>query len=262
MTNTPDKPVVNELPAWQLYGVMLAMLVFGTGTTIIMKTQDDVDVVLPDGTKQKFNHPYFQCALMFFGEFLNLVIYGFKRLCSKEKTQNSSINPLWLMIPTVFDLISTSLMFVALTMVAGSVYQMMRGFIVVITALMAMNFLGRKQYVHHWLSILLIVSGVGFVGYVSTHQAKESGEDQVATTSLQGVLLILFAQCFVGGLFVVEENLLSGTSLDPLFVVGMEGFWGCCFFAILLPIFQQIECTSALCHNGRMEDSLEAFREM
>jgi len=35
-------------------------------------------------------------------------------------------------------------MFVALTMCAASIYQMMRGIIVVVTAGMAMAFLGRK----------------------------------------------------------------------------------------------------------------------
>jgi len=56
-------------------------------------------------------------------------------------------------------------------------------------------------------------------------------------TSITGILLLLAAQCFTGGQFVSEEKLLGGYSLDPLYVVGLEGFWGCCVFAILLPIF-------------------------
>ena len=50
-------------------------------------------------------------------------------------------------------------MFVALTMCAASVYQMMRGIIVVITALFALIFLGKKQYRHHWAGIILIKKG-------------------------------------------------------------------------------------------------------
>merc|ERR1711990_1222552 len=52
---------------------------------------------------------------------------------------------------------------VALTMCAASVYQMMRGVIVVITALMALIFLGKKQYAHNWISLLMIVLGVFIV---------------------------------------------------------------------------------------------------
>lgn len=124
-------------------------------------------------------------------------------------------------------------MFIALTMCAASVYQMMRGFIVVITAFMAMVFLGRKQFSHHWASLFTIVGGVALVGYVSI-MAKGGSSD---STSITGIVFLLLAQCFTGGQFVSEEKLLSGTSLDPLLVVGLEGFWGCVVFAILLPIF-------------------------
>jgi drug/metabolite transporter (DMT)-like permease len=58
-------------------------------------------------------------------------------------------------------------MYMALTMVPASVFAMMRGMLVVITALLAMVFLGRKQYRHHWTSILFIVAGVFIVGYIA-----------------------------------------------------------------------------------------------
>jgi hypothetical protein len=45
-------------------------------------------------------------------------------------------------------------------------------------------------------------------------------------------------------------------------VVGLEGFWGSCIFAICLPIFQNIKCDGALCHNGYLEDSKSAFTQM
>lgn len=41
----------------------------------------------------------------------------------------------------------------------------------------------------------------------------------------------------------------------------MEGFWGCCVFGVLLPIFQNINCTGELCHGGKLEDSLAAIKE-
>ena len=69
-------------------------------------------------------------------------------------------------------------MFIALTQCAASIYQMMRGIIVVITAGMAMLFLGRKQYLHHWLSLITIVAGVFIVGLVGvTMSKKDEGDD-------------------------------------------------------------------------------------
>lgn len=43
----------------QLYIVMCLMLFFGTCNTIIMKLQDQVQVVNKLGEKENFNHPYF-----------------------------------------------------------------------------------------------------------------------------------------------------------------------------------------------------------
>ena len=81
-----------------------------------------------------------------------------------------------------------------------------------------------------------IVLGVFLVGFVSI-MASKTDVSAGGATSITGILLLLAAQCFTGGQFVSEEKLLGGYSLDPLYVVGLEGFWGCCVFAILLPIF-------------------------
>ena len=114
---------------------------------------------------QKFTHPYFQCANMFLGELMCLVVYFSRKACCAKKVTDedqeviplspgtqmaqrtqlkTNINPLLLAIPASFDFCGSTLMFVALTQCAASVYQMMRGIIVVITAGMAMVFLGRK----------------------------------------------------------------------------------------------------------------------
>jgi hypothetical protein len=137
---------------------------------------------------------------------------------------------------------------------------MMRGFIVVITAVMAVIFLGRKQYAHHILSLAVIVSAVAIVGLVSV---SNSGDSSGSETTVLGVTLLLIAQCFTGGQFVTEEKLLSGYYLDPLLVVGLEGMWGCIYYLIVLPIFQNVSCDNPdLCNNGVIEDSLAALVQL
>lgn len=34
-----------------------------------------------------------------------------------------------------------------------------------------------------------------------------------------------------------------------------------CYWAVLLPIFQQVKCTGALCHNGYLENTALAFEQ-
>ena len=130
---------------------------------------------------------------MFVGEALCLVVYGIMRF-QEKRNQNSEqeemlkspgmasaeitglktdINVLLLAIPAIFDILASSLMFVALTRVAASVYQMMRGGIVVITAILSVLFLKRKQYRHHIFGILLILAGIVIVGVASVVFSKD-----------------------------------------------------------------------------------------
>ena len=67
-----------------------------------------------------------------------MLMYLIKTMFYPEpRNQGPSINPLWITIPALFDICGSTLMFIALTMTAASIYQMMRGVIVVITAFMA-----------------------------------------------------------------------------------------------------------------------------
>jgi len=128
---------------------------------------------------------------MFMGEFIAMLFFIVKKAYYDRMEQQglaiplspgtrqaeqtkmlTNINPIWLAIPASCDFCGSTLMFVALTMCPSSVYQMMRGSIVVITAFFSMCFLGRKQYRHHWTAIVLIVLGVFVVGYVSMTSPK------------------------------------------------------------------------------------------
>lgn len=245
-----------------LYLIMLGMLVFGSMNTIVLKYQDNTHAL-----GQLFTHPYLQTAIMFLGEFVCMGLYVGKTLYNRtkkangeaiplspgttkavEKKMRTNINPLLLAIPATCDFCGSSLMFIALTQCAASVYQMTRGIIVVITAILAVIFLGRKQYRHHWTSLIMIVLGVVIVGWVAlayseedaerlAEESGESGDSAEATTTALGIILLLCSQLFAGCQFITEEKLLCNYYLDPMLVVGTEGMWGLLYYLILLPIF-------------------------
>ena len=144
---------------------------------------------------------------------------------------------------------------IALTMVAASVYQMLRGTIIIITAGMMIIFLKKRLYIQHWSSMAVIFTGVFMVGLASI--TNGNSED---STNVFGLILLLIAQLFTGGMFIVEEKLLGDYYLDPLKVVGLEGLWGLIFSCILLPIYQHIPCSiKELCPYGKLEDSIVAY---
>jgi len=148
---------------------------------------------------------------MFVGELMCLFVYFGKKMTQKKKTDEdevplspgtqaatenklkTSINPLLLAIPATFDICGSTLMFVALTQCAASIYQMMRGIIVLITAIMSILFLGNKQYCHHWSSLFVIVAGVAVVGLVGVISSSDDSDSDKTPTTLTGILLLLCA---------------------------------------------------------------------
>ncbi len=120
---------------------------------------------------------------MFLGEMLCLIMYAIKLYMARRQQNQgiatpmspgtkaagvinlkTDINPLLLAIPAGFDIIGSSLMNVALTLIPASIYQMLRGMIIIVTSAFSIIFLKRKLYRHHWTSVGVIFTGVLLVG--------------------------------------------------------------------------------------------------
>ena len=110
---------------------------------------------------------------------------------ANERQLKQNPNPALLAIPAFCDFMGSTLMFIALTMVPASVYQMMRGAINIVTPLMSILFLGRKLYRQHWIGVAFIIFGVAEVGFI----AVLNSEDELGTTGsvVCGILLLLVA---------------------------------------------------------------------
>ena len=152
----------------------------------------------------------------------------------------TNINVLLFAIPAFCDVCASTLMFFGLNFAAASVYQMMRGAIVFITAIMSVVFLKRKQYRHHWTSLTLIIVGISIVGVASVTMGKDDDppkpDNAGGETKPIGIIFLIMSQLFAGTMFIVEEKLLSNYYLDPLKVVGWEGVNGFVIYVIMLII--------------------------
>lgn len=148
---------------------------------------------------------------------------------------------------------------------------MLRGAIVIITAGMAVVFLKKKQYRHHVTAIAIIFLGLFLVGLsaIVTPDKSKGGDDKKdqhksGGTVATGIILLIIAQFFAGTQFVVEEKILSNYYLNPMQIVGWEGFFGFTFYLIALPIMQAIPChpSGDFCPDSKIEDSIKAFYQM
>ncbi|KAF9580982.1 hypothetical protein BGW38_002162 [Lunasporangiospora selenospora] len=120
---------------------------------------------------------------------------------------------------------------VGLIFCAASVYQMLRGALVIFTGLMSVFFLGRRLLAFEWFALFTIVSGIATVGLASVITPDGSNVDDSPKTedtlkAFLGVFIVLFAQIFTATQFVVEEKLLAGYQVAPLRTVGYEGLFG------------------------------------
>lgn len=146
---------------------------------------------------------------------------------------------------------------VGLLFVVASIYQMTRGALVLFVGLFSVLFLKRHLGAWKWASLIVVVIGVGVVGLagalerrgavVPGHDEKDPtgagvlvmqlgkrlvrevttmAREHTPAETVVGVLLIAGAQIFTATQFVVEESIMKKYELDPLKVVGWEGFFG------------------------------------
>jgi len=172
-----------KLVGMRLYMVMLGMFLTGTAGTILTKWQNSMvgentpAYDHPDRLA-KYTHPYVQSANMFIGEFLCLLVYLSKNAFYRRSQQTppsddhqKRVNPLLMAIPAAFDMVGSALMNLALTMIPASIYQMLRGTLIIVIAGMSILFLKRKLFRHHWTSIAVICLGLALVGLAAVIKA-------------------------------------------------------------------------------------------
>ena len=249
------------------------MILSGATLGIVLKLQSKIKV--SNGEDDHFEHPFFLVLIMFIGEALCIFLYlGEKMWIIKTYgsieespemrnavTQGlkTNINPLLMAIPMCCDSMATGLLMIAYINIPASVAQMMGGFVVFIVAIFSIIFLKRVFFRHHWLGLILVFVGIGFVAASALVEKEGNSTDGNVTL---GVILMFVSVIIQGTQFIVEEKLLSSYYLSPFKVVGWEGITGCFLWSILLIIFQYITCHNEVCNNGQIENTRVAFNSL
>jgi uncharacterized membrane protein len=171
-----------------------------------------------------FNHPFVQAAFMFIGEVLCGVLYALMRCCHRGEPM-PYFNPLLLAVAGLCDMTATSMMYVGLGMTYVSTFQILRGFVVVVTAVFSHFVLGRKQQPYHWCGVALVVIGTAVVGAAPFAPAPFGTRGKTtsgASNPTLGNIIIVLAQVVVGVQTCWEEKFVTGYNIPALLVVGWE----------------------------------------
>jgi len=231
------------------------MLLTGTINTIVLKTQDSFeDVPGMHGNVHPFYHPAFQSAAMFLGESLCFIVYVIYQKRKGEEVGFRLRDFSLFAVPALCDCIGTTFMNLGLILTYASVFQMLRGFLVVFTGTFSVIFLKRKLRMHHWGGIAFILCGTAIVG-VSSFIAPANDSAKKPPDPALGAVFILIAQVFTAIQFIIEEKFVNAKNVHALQAVGYEGLWGLLILIIMLPILNVIPGND----NGYFQNTLDAF---
>ena len=122
------------------------------------------------------------------------------------------------MIPAICDVLGTSTMYVGLNLTYVSSFQMLRGAVIIFTALLSVAFFGSKLKVYTGMVYMLtVVIGLIVVGLGDVF--GENGSNDTHSV-LAGDLLIVLAQIIAAFQMTVEQILVKGYNIPPLQEVG------------------------------------------
>ncbi|WFD34286.1 hypothetical protein MCUN1_001125 [Malassezia cuniculi] len=169
------------------------------------------------------------------------------------------------LFPTICDILSTTLMNVALLIMPVSVFQMTRGALVLWVGLFSVIFLHYHMRIHQWLSLGMVMSGVLVVGLSSLVLDKpahtEATGSNEALGTLIGLALVLFAQVFAASQFVAEEKIMAKYDVEPMLAVALEGLFGTLIVLFVMPLMHYF-VGSTEWGRGGMFDMVTAYRQI
>jgi len=168
-----------------------------------------------------------------------------------EPMEHAKFNPLIFVLPACCDMTATSLMYIGLNWTYASVFQMLRGSVIIFTGIMSVIFLKRKLRMYHWAGMVLVLLGLGCVGVASFFL----GDSDQAPHPILGDIVIVSAQIVVAVQMVVEEKFIGKYKIPPLQVVGWEGIWGFSILSCILVVFYFIPGQSAGNHFENVPDA-------
>ncbi|XP_003708299.1 transport and golgi organization 9 [Megachile rotundata] len=254
---------------WTHYQCVLAVLMVITGSfnTLTVKYADQQVVPGEDGQPRHFNHPFMQSSFMFIGEMMCLAVFKIAYYYYSRRGDNSIDNPLTrgsqvfnpfiLLIPALCDTFATSIMYVGLNMTYASSFQMLRGAVIIFTAILSMGFLNRRLGSREWIGIGMVIVGLALVG-LSDIITMEDANNSI-NSILTGDLLIICAQVITAIQMVVEEKFVAGQNIPALQAVGWEGVFGFISICIIMIPLNFIHASPPFADNS--QGTLEATKD-
>lgn len=274
-----------------VFTAVAGMLTFGAGTTLTMKFQYATYSLGSTGEEKFFDKSLFVTFSMFLGMTTVLAPYHMLKGRSGEKvtsqvvsdsasdgtdertkkdasesastgSRGSSSNGvsefaafMYIGVPAMLDLVVSIMLIRSLLFIPASIYSMLRGSLIVFTALLSVAVLGRKLHCGRWIGVLLCTVGISVAGLANLlNSGLDEASDDLGEKSghaLLGMSMVIVAEVVQACQVVAQEKLLKDLQLPPMKVVGYSGVWGTVVFIVaVFPACWFIPGSD----NGHLED--------
>ena len=164
----------------------------------------------------------------------------------EEEEEKPKLNRFFLAIPAFTDTCSTGLANIGLILLPASIYQMLKGSLIIMTFLMSKFVVKNKHILDHYIAIPLSTLGVILVGlsaYLSAED-KDNNQGSSASQTLLGIILMLIAMFILSIQFIFDEYFMRKYSIHPLINIGYQGIFGFFINLFLCFIFYFSKCGS------------------
>ena len=153
----------------------------------------------------------------------------------------------------VMNSIESILLSIGLFKVGASLYQISKASVLLFTVAFSIPIIGRKPNKKQIIGVGISATSICMIGLSSSKLSFENA----------GIIIIVLSQLVSGFNAVMEEKLLSETTIHNTECIGIEGIGGLLFNTIILiPIFCSARCDiSESCLNGRRENISLAIKQ-
>jgi drug/metabolite transporter (DMT)-like permease len=281
--------------------LVIGMIVFGSLNTIVRKAQMEtcssssfpadpaISKGCTDPSQEPFNKPWMGNLFMFIGELLLFVsVWSEPKRQRQSQSQSDLMTNLpdlpsiYLALPASLDVLGSGLSGVSMLFISASVWQMLRGSMIIYTAILSVIFLKRKLSSQHFIGLLTAFAGLSLVGYSAyldsapadafrslfagtflfNHLRGIGEESDSSSLVMLGIILTVLSQLCSAVQVVVEEAMLKNTDRfrtpSPSRVVAFEGLWGFIIMSVVLFAMQIVPGDD----HGSYENSVDAYEKM
>ncbi|CAH8444614.1 unnamed protein product [Heterobilharzia americana] len=207
------------------------------------------------------NHGSRHCSCSSVKDSRQILAHGFSTIGVHTRGHSLVSTPVfnWIfLLPTCCDLLGSTLAGIGLLYIDASIWQMLRGSLIVFAGILSVIFLKRRLRYFQWTGIMITVIGLALVGSKSVF--SEHSIKTTVTQSAIGLTLVLAGTFTSATQMIVEEVFLKNRGFHPLQAVGMEGIFGCLLMCgIVLPAIHYIPGNDL---NGSYENVIDAIYQI